>query len=330
MIKIAVDAMGGDNSPDKIIKGLIHHHKNNPDVFYKIFGNKDRIAPLINDKINKINYEVFNTLNKVSSEDSPLEAAKRGKDTSMWLAIESVKKKDCDIVISAGNTGALLVISKLNLKMIENIDKPALSALWPNKKGMSVVLDLGANIECSSKNLFDFSIMGASLYKSLYPTEMPNIALLNIGSEEFKGNEIIKETFKILKAKNSDEFNFLGYIEGNELMNGKVNVIVSDGFTGNVALKTAEGTANFITSELKKAIGSNLIGKITSLLNFVNFNKFKKRLDPRLYNGAIFIGLDSPVVKSHGGTDYIGFSNSLEVCCKIIKGDLIEKIKKNI
>ena len=214
--------------------------------------------------------------------------------------------------------------------MIENIDKPALSALWPNKKGMSVVLDLGANIECSSKNLFDFSIMGASLYKSLYPTEMPNVALLNIGSEELKGNETIKDTFKILKEKNSDEFNFLGYIEGNELMNGEVNVIVSDGFTGNVALKTAEGTANFITSELKKAIGSNLIGKITSLLNFVNLNKFKKRLDPRLYNGAIFIGLDSPVVKSHGGTDYIGFSNSLEVCCKIIKGDLIEKIKKNI
>ena len=330
MIKIAVDAMGGDNSPEKIIKGLIHHHKNNPNVFYKIFGNKDKIIPLINDKINRINYAVVNTLNKVSSEDSPLEAAKRGKDTSMWLAIESVKKKDCDIVISAGNTGALLVISKLNLQMIENIDKPALSALWPNKKGMSVVLDLGANIECSSKNLFDFSIMGASLYKSLYPTEMPNVALLNIGSEELKGNETIKDTFKILKEKNSDEFNFLGYIEGNELMNGEVNVIVSDGFTGNVALKTAEGTANFITSELKKAIGSNLIGKISSLLNYVNLKKFKKRLDPRLYNGAIFIGLDSPVVKSHGGTDFIGFSNSLEVCCKIIKGDLIEKIKKNI
>ncbi len=330
MIKIAVDAMGGDNSPDKIIKGIIHHHKNNSNVLYKIFGDKDKITSLINGKIDKINYEVVNTLNKVSSEDSPLEAAKRGKDTSMWLAIESVKKKDCDIVISAGNTGALLVISKLNLQMIENIDKPALSALWPNKKGMSVVLDLGANIECSSKNLFDFSIMGASLYKSLYPNEMPNVALLNIGSEELKGNETIKETFKILKEKNSDEFNFLGYIEGNELMNGKVNVIISDGFTGNVALKTAEGTANFITSELKKAIGSNLIGKITSLLNFVNLNKFKKRLDPRLYNGAIFIGLDSPVVKSHGGTDYIGFSNSLEVCCKIVKGDLIEKIKKNI
>ena len=329
-IKIAVDAMGGDNSPEKIIKGIIHHHSRNKDIFYKIFGDENTISKHLNNKIDRNNYQIVNTLNKVSSEDSPLEAAKRGKDTSMWLAVESIKNKDCDIIISAGNTGGLLVISKLNLKMIDNIDKPALSALWPNKKGMSVVLDLGANIECSSKNLFDFSVMGASLYKSLYPDETPKVALLNIGSEELKGNETIKETFKILNDKKTNDFEFKGYIEGNELMNGDVNVIVSDGFTGNVALKTAEGTASFITDELKKALGGTMIGKISSLLNISNLKKFKKRLDPRLYNGAIFIGLDSPVVKSHGGTDYIGFSNSLDVCGRIIKGNLIEKIKKNI
>ena len=214
--------------------------------------------------------------------------------------------------------------------MIENIDKPALSALWPNKKGMSVVLDLGANIECSAKNLVDFSIMGASLYKSLYPEENPNVALLNIGSEELKGNETIKETFQIMNNKKSDSYNFAGYIEGNELMNGDVNVIVSDGFTGNVALKTAEGTANFITSELKNALSGSVIGKLSSLLNISNLRKFKKRLDPRLYNGAIFIGLDAPVVKSHGGTDYFGFSNSIDVCNKIVKGNLIKKINENI
>ena len=328
-IRIAVDAMGGDNSPKKVIDGIIHNHKYDKNNFYKIFGVKNEIESLIDSKINKDNFEIINTLNKVSSEDSPLEAAKKGKDTSMWLAIESVKNKDCDIVISAGNTGALLVISKLNLKMIENIDKPALSALWPNKKGMSVVLDLGANIECSPKNLFDFSVMGAALFRSLY-SNIPNVALLNIGSEELKGNEIIKETFKLLNNKVTSDFNFSGYIEGNELMSGNVDVIVSDGFTGNVALKTAEGTANFITEELKKALGGNLIGKISSLLNISNLKKFRKRLDPRHYNGAIFIGLDSPVVKSHGGTDFIGFSNSLDVCSRIIKGNLIEKIKKNI
>ena len=171
--------------------------------------------------------------------------------------------------------------------------------------------------------------MGTALYRSLY-SNIPNVALLNIGSEELKGNETIKETFKLLNNKKTQDFNFSGYIEGNELMNGNVNVIVSDGFTGNVALKTAEGTANFITSELKKALNGNLIGKISSLLNISNLKKFKKRWDPRHYNGAIFIGLDSPVVKSHGGTDFIGFSNSLDVCSRIIKGNLIEKIKNNI
>ena len=330
LIKIAVDAMGGDGSPKKTIDGIVHNHKSNQENFFNIFGNKEIIMNYIDNKIDKNFYEIIDTKNVVKSTDSPLEAAKRGKDTSMWLSIESVKKKESDIVISAGNTGALLVIAKLNLKMIENIDKPALSALWPNKKGMSVVLDLGANIECSSKNLLDFSIMGASLYKSLYPNENPNVALLNIGSEELKGNEIIKETFQILNEKKNNDFNFSGYIEGNELMNGEVNVIVSDGFTGNVALKTAEGTANFITDELKKALGGSILGKISSLLNISNLRKFKKRLDPRLYNGAIFIGLDTPVVKSHGGTDYIGFSNSLDVCNRIVKGNLIDKIKDNI
>ena len=330
LIKIAVDAMGGDGSPKKIIDGLIHNNKQNKENFFRIFGKKNIIENHLNSQIDKKFYEVVDTDNVVKSTDSPLEAAKRGKDTSMWLAIDSVKKKESDIVISAGNTGALLVIAKLNLKMINNIDKPALSALWPNKKGMSVVLDLGANIECSSKNLVDFSIMGASLYKSLYPNENPNVALLNIGSEELKGNEVIKETFQIMNEKKSSNFDFAGYIEGNELMNGDVNVVVSDGFTGNVALKTAEGTANFITSELKNALSGSLIGKLSSLLNISNLKKFKKRLDPRLYNGAIFIGLDAPVVKSHGGTDYFGFSNSIDVCNKIVKGNLIDKINANI
>ena len=330
VIKIAVDAMGGDGSPKKIIDGIAHHNLNNKDVFYKIFGDKNQIINLINNKLPKKSFEINHTVDVVKGTDSPLQGAKRGKKTSMWLAIESVKKKNSDIVISAGNTGALLVISKLNLKMIENIDKPALAALWPNKKNMSVVLDLGANIECSSKNLIDFSIMGSSLYKSLYSDLTPKVALLNIGSEEIKGHEIIKETYQTLIDKQNSGFVFEGYIEGNQLMNGDVNVIVADGFTGNIALKTAEGTANFISEELKKTMTSTIMGKISSLLNISNLKKFKKRFDPRLYNGAIFIGLDSPVIKSHGGTDYIGFSNSLSVCTRIIKGNLIEKIRNNI
>ena len=329
-IKIAVDAMGGDGSPKKIIEGINHHFKNNKNTFYQIFGDKGQIEKFITDELPSENFEIFHTEDVVKGTDSPLEGAKRGKKTSMWLAIQSVKEKKSDVVISAGNTGALLVISKLNLKMIDNIDKPALSALWPNKKNMSVVLDLGANIECSPKNLIDFSIMGSSLFNSLYPNDEAKVALLNIGSEELKGNEIIKETYQQLNKRTNNDFEFKGYIEGNQLMNGDVNVIVADGFTGNVALKTAEGTANFITSELKKAMTGNFIGKMSSLLNISNLKKFKKRLDPRLYNGAIFIGLDSPVIKSHGGTDYIGFSNSLSVCSKTVTGNLIEKINNNI
>ena len=272
LIRIAVDAMGGDGSPKKVIDGIIHNHNLDKTSFYKIFGDKEKIDNCIKNKLDNKFYEVIHTEEIVKSTDSPLEAAKKGKDTSMWLAIESVKNKESDIVISAGNTGALLVVAKLNLKMIENIDKPALSALWPNKKGMSVVLDLGANIECSSKNLVDFSIMGASLYKSLYPSEIPNVALLNIGSEELKGNDTIKETFQLLNEKKNDNFNFSGYIEGNQLMNGEVNVIISDGFTGNVALKTAEGTANFITDELKKVLNSDNFRKN---IIFIEYFKFK-------------------------------------------------------
>ena len=330
VVTIAVDAMGGDGSPKKVIDGILDHYKNSKDIKYLIFGDKFEIERLLPKNYTRDIFNIFHTEKIVEGKDTPLEAAKRGKDTSMWLSVQSVKDKKADIVISAGNTGALLVIAKLNLKMIENIDKPALSAIWPNKKGMSVVLDLGANIECSEKNLIDFTIMGSSLFKSLYPEENAKVALLNIGSEEIKGRDIVKNTYQKLNQINSKDFEFKGFIEGNNLMNGDVNVIVADGFTGNVALKTAEGTANFITTELKKIMSNNFLGKLSSFINIKNLKRFKKRLDPRLYNGAILLGLDSPVIKSHGATDYIGFSNSLSVCEKIIRGELINKIKQNL
>ena len=327
---IAVDAMGGDGSPLKIIQGIQLHSKNSEQVFYKIFGNQKEINNELKKFPLKNNYEIVHTENKIEDSDSALSAAKRGKDTSMWMSIQSVKNKEADIVLSAGNTGALFVIAKLNFDMIPNIDKPALSGLWPNKNGMNIVLDLGANIECSEKNLTDFSIMGAALHKSLFPEESPKVALLNIGSEELKGSNTIKNTYQTLSNKKNKLFEFCGYIEGNHIMDGNVNVIVTDGFTGNIALKTAEGTANFIASELKEALTRNLVGKLSSLLNITNLKQFKKKLDPREYNGAILLGLDAPVIKSHGSTDYIGFANSLKVCERIISGKLIDKIKNNI
>jgi len=329
-IIVAVDAMGGDNSPEKVINGIKLHFNKSKNVFYKIFGNKELINKFISKDLPSETYEIIHTTEEVKGTDSALTGAKKGKNTSMWLAIESVKNKESDIIISAGNTGALFVIAKLNLKMIDKIDKPALSGLWPNKIGTNVVLDLGASIECNEKNLLDFSLMGSALFRALFPEEEAKVALLNIGSEEIKGNEKIKNTYKKLSIEKSSLYEFKGYIEGNEMINGDVNVIVTDGFTGNVALKTAEGTANLITNELKKALSGDLIGKFSSLLNFKNINKFKKRLDPRLYNGAILLGLDSAVVKSHGSTDQVGFANSITLCEKIVSGSLIDKIKQSI
>ena len=330
-IIIAVDAMGGDNSPDKVIDGVSIHCKSSKDVNYKIFGDTNLISPLIEKyKIPEDIIHLTHTKNTVEGGDTALSAAKRGKDTSLWLAINSLKENTADAIISAGNTGALFLISKLNLNMIDNIDKPALSALWPSKKGMNVVLDLGANIECSAKNLIDFSIMGSALHKALFDIAKPKVALLNIGSEELKGNAIIKDTYQLLSENKYNLFEFFGYIEGNQIMDGDVNVIVADGFTGNIALKTAEGTSNFIISELKNALTSSIVGKLSSFLNFYNLKKFKKKLDPRLYNGAILLGLDKPVIKSHGSTDSIGFANSLNVCEKIIRNKLIDQIKQNI
>ena len=248
----------------------------------------------------------------------------------MWKSINDVKEKNSNVVISAGNTGALFVISKLNMNMIENISKPALAALWPNKISMNIVLDLGANVECDEKNFEDFALMGAALHNALYPNDISKVALLNIGSEEIKGHETIKKAYQSMENKKNNLYEFCGYIEGNHIMDGKVNVIITDGFTGNIALKTAEGTANFISSELKKALTKGLIAKLSSFINILNLKKFKNRLDPRLYNGAILLGLETPVIKSHGSTDYIGFANSLDVCVKTVDGELIKKIKKNI
>ena len=330
-ITIAVDAMGGENSPHKTIEGISLHSKVSPDIFYNIYGDEKLISSLITKyNLNNDKLKIIHTDNKIEDTDTALGAAKKGKDTSLWLAIESLKNNQSDCVVSAGNTGALFVIAKLNLEMIPNIDKPALSALWPNKTGMNIVLDLGANVECNEKNLVDFSIMGAALHKSLFENETSKVALLNIGSEELKGNAIIKNTYQKLNDQKNKLFDFCGYVEGNHIMDGEVNVIVTDGFTGNIALKTAEGTANFITTELKKAMTSNLLGKISSFMNLKNLKNFKAKLDPRLYNGAILLGLNKPVIKSHGSTDAIGFANSLKVSEKVIKGRLIDKIKENI
>ena len=325
-IKIAIDAMSGENSPKKIIEGIEISLKSNQENFFYLYGKKDLLEKEIYKKkyIQKYS-EIVHTEDIILDNESPLTAAKKSKNTSMWKAIESLKEKKSHISLSAGNTGALLIISRLLLKTVTGISKPALAALWPNQNNMNVVLDLGANIECDEKNLTDFACMGSALFKSLFENDKPKIALLNVGHEEYKGNDVLKKTFSILKENKMKNFEFIGYIEGNHIMDGNVDVIVTDGFTGNIALKTAEGTANFITRNLK-----NSLNKLSMLLSYSSLAKFRSKLDPRKYNGAIFLGLQSPVVKSHGSTDSIGFAHSINVCNKIVKANLIERIKSNL
>ena len=334
-ISIAIDAMGGDNSPDKTIGGIkifLEKHKKNHDFILNIFGEEQ----ILKEKIKKLdlNTDQINIINSntvVSDEESPMTAVKNSKNTSMWNCIQHQLEGKSDISLSAGNTGVLLVISRMILKMMDDVSKPALAGLWPNQYGMNVVLDLGANIECNDQNLVDFAELGSALFKSLFPLDKPKVALLNVGSEEIKGTEMLKSASKRLRDLSSDEnFIYNGYIEGNNIMSGESNVIITDGFTGNIALKTAEGTAKFITRNLKSTLTENFITKISILFSYFSLKKFKDKLDPRKYNGAIFLGLNGPVVKSHGGIDSIGFYHSIDLCYKIIKGDLMSQIRKNL
>jgi len=333
-ITIAIDAMGGDNSPDKTIHGLSLFLKENKsdDVFFNLFGDEPKII----DKIKKYSikkglYKIIHTASVVSDDETPLTAIKNSKNTSMWNCVKSQIGGDSNISLSAGNTGVLMVISKMILKMMSQVSKPALAALWPNQKGMTVVLDLGANIECSDDNLIDFSELGSALYKSLYSNVTPRVSLLNIGSEEIKGTESLKKAYiKLKELSNNKNFIFKGYIEGNKLMDGDTDVIVTDGFTGNVALKTAEGTAKFITDNLKKSLTQNFFSKISLFFSFFALKSFKSKLDPRKYNGAILLGLNGPVVKSHGGTDAVGFYHSIDLCYRMVKGNLLEEIRSNL
>ena len=334
-ISIAIDAMGGDNSPNKTIEGIklfLNKNKSNNDFVINLFGKEE----ILKQKIEKYNIvsnsiKIYDSESVVSDDEKPLTAVKNAKNTSMWNCIQHQLDGKSDISLSAGNTGVLLVISRMILKMMNEVSKPALAGLWPNQNGMNVVLDLGANIECNDQNLVDFAELGSALFKSLFPDEKPKVSLLNVGSEEMKGTEMLKTASKRLRELSSaDNFIYNGYIEGNNIMSGETNVIITDGFTGNIALKTAEGTAKFITNNLKKSLTENIFSRISLIFSYFSLKKFKNKLDPRKYNGAIFLGLNGPVVKSHGGIDSIGFYHSIDLCYKIIKGDLMSEIKKNL
>ena len=322
---ISVDAMGGDNSPRVVVEGIAIAHKNNPDIKFLLFGDETKVAEEMKRfPVLKSFCTVVHTAEMVHNEDKPSQVI-RNKNTSMYMAIDAVRRGEARAVISAGNTGALMAISKMLLKTIQRIHRPAICTNIPHKGGMCVMLDLGAN----TVNLAEFAIIGNILAKHTLEIERPRIALLNIGAEEMKGREEIHQAAKMIKNTHLD-LNFIGYIEPHQIGEGYADVIVSDGFTGNIALKTMEGTAKLISGLLKSSIKKSVITKIGLPFLLPVLWNMKKTMDPRKYNGAMFVGLNGLSVKSHGGTDAVGYSYAINNAAKLVRQDFVQTIRDEV
>lgn len=326
---ISIDAMGGDNSPRVVIEGLAIAAKKNPDAKFLLFGDETKVNDLLKSwpALQKV-CEVRHSPEVVSNEDKP-SAVIRNRNTSMFMAINAVKQGEAQAVVSAGNTGALMAISKLTLKTIQKIHRPAIVTIMPHRTGRYVMLDLGANTECDSLNLAEFALMGNILAKHALNIARPKVALLNIGAEEMKGKEEIHEAAKLIKRAKQD-IDFIGYIEPHEIPEGKADVIVTDGFTGNIALKSIEGTAKLVVRLIKDGIKKSFIAKLgLPFMLGVGMN-IKKTMDPRLYNGAMLVGLNGLTVKSHGGTDALGYSVAVGNAVSLVRQNFVPTIKDEL
>lgn len=326
---ISIDAMGGDNSPRVVIEGLAIAAKKNPDAKFLLFGDETKVNDLLKSwpALQKV-CEVRHSPEVVSNEDKP-SAVIRNRNTSMFMAINAVKQGEAQAVVSAGNTGALMAISKLTLKTIQKIHRPAIVTIMPHRTGRYVMLDLGANTECDSLNLAEFALMGNILAKHALNIARPKVALLNIGAEEMKGKEEIHEAAKLIKRTKLD-IDFIGYIEPHEIPEGKADVIVTDGFTGNIALKSIEGTAKLVVRLIKDSIKKSFIAKLgLPFMLGVGMN-IKKTMDPRLYNGAMLVGLNGLTVKSHGGTDALGYSVAVGNAVSLVRQNFVPTIKDEL
>ena len=326
---MSVDAMGGDKAPRVVIEGLAIANKKNPDLHFLLFGDEEALFAEL-DRFPKLKdvCEVRHATERVKNEDKPSQVI-RNKNTSMYMAIDAVRKGEAKAVISAGNTGALMAISKMLLKTIQKIHRPAIVSILPHQDGKYVMLDLGANTECSALNLAEFALMGNLLAKHALGIERPRVALLNIGAEEMKGKDEIKQAAQMIRNSHLD-MDFLGFVEPHELSNGVADVVVADGFTGNIALKSTEGTARLLLRMFKSGIKDSFIAKLGLPFMLPVFSKLKKAMDPRLYNGAMFVGLNGLSIKSHGGTDALGYSVAVENAAKLIRQDYVATMVKEL
>lgn len=331
-LTIALDAMGGDKAPDMVVRGADIALERSPELKFILVGDEARIRPLIAStrRLKTRAPEVVHTDKVVAAEDKASVALRQGKGTSMRVAIDLVGKGKAHCVVSAGNTGALMAMAKLVLRPMPGIDRPAIAGFFPTRRGESAMLDLGANVVCDANNLVQFAIMGQIFVRTVLGLERPTIGILNVGSEEQKGHESVREAAAILRSMTDMPFEFHGFVEGDDIPAGTVDVVVTDGFSGNIALKTAEGTSRLIGQFLRDAFRNSLLSKLGYLFARGAVGQLRQRMDPRRYNGAMFLGLNGIAVKSHGGTDAIGFANAIGVAADMKRYGFLEKVREEL
>ena len=331
-VRIALDAMGGDHGPSVVVPGAERALAEHPDSTFILFGDRAKIDPLLDAHPRlKADARVVHTDVAVRMDDKPSQALRNGRwKSSMWLAIDAVKKGEADVAVSAGNTGALMAMARFNLRMMPGIERPAIAAIWPTLRGESIVLDLGATIGADAEHLLDMAVMGSAMARVLFDLDRPTVGLLNIGVEEVKGLEPVREAGRILRESPLPHMEYIGYVEGDDIGRGKADVVVTEGFAGNIALKAAEGTARQFAEFLRGAISQSIWSKLGYLLAKPAFTMLRNKMDPRKSNGGVFLGLNGVVIKSHGGTDAEGFAAAIDVGYEMVRDELLAKIGETI
>ncbi len=331
-VTISLDAMGGDHGPSIVVPGAAIALERRPDTRFVMYGDQKLVLPLLDQHPKLKGVTTFHHTDvSVKMDDKPSQALRSGRyKSSMWQAIAACKTGEANVTVSAGNTGALMAMSKFCLKSMARIERPAIAAIWPTVRGESVVLDVGATIGADAAHLFDLAIMGAAMARIVFDIDRPTVGLLNVGVEEIKGVEAVKDAGRMLREANLPNLDYRGFVEGDDLGKGTVDVVVTEGFTGNIALKTAEGTAKQIAEYLRASMSRSLMSKLGYLLAKGAFAALKEKMDPRKVNGGVFLGLDGVVIKSHGGTDAIGFASAVELGYEMARYDLLAKVREMI
>jgi len=325
-LTVSIDAMGGDAGPGVVVSALLRTLQRHTSVQFLLHGDEAQLNPLLakHGKL-KNRTTVRHTTGRVAMEDKPSHVLRRGRDTSMWHAIESLKQGEADVAVSAGNTGALMAVSMFGLGIVDGISRPAIATIWPTLRGQTVVLDVGANVVATDEQLVDFAVMGEAFAHVIFGLERPTVGILNVGAEEQKGNDAVKGAAQILR-NSSLPMAFHGFVEGDDIAKGTVDVVVTDGFTGNIALKTAEGTARLVGTYLRQSLKRSLLSRLGALVASGALSTLRRKLDPRASNGGIFLGLNGVVVKSHGGADAVGFASALDMAIDMARTNINARI----